>query len=139
MEKVDQAYLDELLMSTSEPSSKDGKKELKDEKSETELSYDAIKEMSKLMGRGNRDLDMNVIMMFLKFLLKMWGDQLNNRSVTEKMGTRGKMTLATFTQTQVYLKPLLQKLKNRSLPEDISDSLTEIVRHLLNRNYIMVI
>lgn len=68
----------------------------------------------------------------------MWGDQLNHRSSAEKMGTRGKMVGATYTQTQVYLKPLLRKLKNHSLPEDISDSLTEIVRHLLNRNYLMV-
>lgn len=49
------------------------------------------------------------------------------------------MTRATFTQTQVYLKPLLRKLKNKSLSEDISDSLGEITKHLLNRNYIMVI
>lgn len=68
----------------------------------------------------------------------MWGEQLNTRSAAVKMGTRGKMAGATFTQTQVYLKPLLRKLKNHSLPEDISDSLTEIVRHLLNRNYLMV-
>lgn len=68
----------------------------------------------------------------------MWNDQLNNRTAEEKGGTKGKMIFATYTQTQVYLKPLLQKLKNRSLPEDISDSLTEIVRHLLNRNYLMV-
>lgn len=68
----------------------------------------------------------------------MWNEQLNNRTSAQKLGTKGKMILATYTQTQVYLKPLLQKLKNHSLPEDISDSLTEIVRHLLNRNYLMV-
>lgn len=46
---------------------------------------------------------------------------------------------ATYTQTQVYLKPLLRKLKTRTLPEDISDSLTEIIEHLLNRNYLKVL
>lgn len=68
----------------------------------------------------------------------MWGDKLNNRSASEKSSTRGKMAGATYTQTQVYLKPLLRKLKTTSLPEDISDSLTDIVRHLLDRNYLQV-
>lgn len=54
------------------------------------------------------------------------------------MGTKGKLIGATYTQTQVYLKPLLRKLKTFTLPEDISDSLTEIVIHLLNRNYLKV-
>lgn len=54
------------------------------------------------------------------------------------MGTRGKVAGATYAQTQVYLKPLLRKLRSHTLPEDISDSLTEIVEHLLNRNYLKV-
>ncbi|KAH0999987.1 hypothetical protein HUJ04_008217, partial [Dendroctonus ponderosae] len=69
-------------------------------------------------------------------LLFKWDDQLHNRSQEIKMATKGKLQGATYAQTQVYLKPLLRKLKNFSLPEDISDSLTEIVVHLLNRNYL---
>lgn len=72
-------------------------------------------------------------------MLKEWKDQLQNRSVEEKRGTKGKLIGATYTQTQEYVKPLLRKLKNFTLPEDISDSLTEIVVHLLNRNYLKVI
>lgn len=68
----------------------------------------------------------------------MWGNQLNNRTAREKQTTKGKLASATFTQTQNYLKPLLRKLKTNSLPEDISDSLTEIVAFLLDRNYIKV-
>lgn len=68
----------------------------------------------------------------------MWGNELSSRSGSEKMATRGKMALAKYTQTQIYLKPLLRKLRSKTLPEDISDSLTEITRHLLDRNYIMV-
>lgn len=67
-----------------------------------------------------------------------WNEQLQNRTADEKMGTRGKLIGATYKQTQVYLKPLLRKLKTHTLPEDISDSLTEIVEHLLNRNYLKV-
>jgi pre-mRNA-splicing factor 18 len=68
----------------------------------------------------------------------MWGNQLNSRPPAEKMGVRGKLACATYTQTQVYLKPLLRKLKTKTLPEDISDSLTEITRYMLDRDYIQV-
>ena len=68
----------------------------------------------------------------------MWNNQLNSLSGTEKTGTKGKLAMATYNQTQVYLKPLFRKLKSKKLPEDILDSLTTIVKHLLERNYIMV-
>lgn len=73
-----------------------------------------------------------------QFLLHQWGEDLNSRTGAEKMGTRGKFAHATYSQTQQYLKPLLRKLKNKTLPEDISDSLTEITKHILDRNYIAV-
>ncbi|KAJ8894615.1 hypothetical protein PR048_007279 [Dryococelus australis] len=68
----------------------------------------------------------------------MWGNRLNSRVGTEKMAVRGKLACATYTQTQVYLKPLLRKLKTKSLPEDILDSLTEITSFMLERDYIRV-
>ncbi|XP_014601831.1 PREDICTED: pre-mRNA-splicing factor 18 isoform X2 [Polistes canadensis] len=69
--------------------------------------------------------------------VQVWGNQLNSRTSEEKMSTQGKMVSATYAQTREYLKPLLRKLKNKSLPEDITDSLTEIMKHLLERNYIL--
>lgn len=83
----------------------------------------------------------NICCMFFfvfQFLLDRWGSELNTRSGAEKMGTKGKFALATYTQTQQYLKPLIRKLKKKSLSEDISDSLTEITKHILDRNYIAV-
>ncbi|XP_022203318.1 pre-mRNA-splicing factor 18 isoform X2 [Nilaparvata lugens] len=137
MEKVEEDYLDEILASTTTDSSNDGSKSEDLKLVDNQLTYDHIQQMAANLGKGDRILDMEVTMQLLQFLLKMWGNQLNCRSSAEKMGTRGKMTLATFTQTQIYLKPLLRKLRSKSLPEDISDSLTEITRHLLDRNYIM--
>lgn len=72
-----------------------------------------------------------------QLLIRMWNDQLNSLSGAE-IGTKGKLALATLTQTQIYLKPLFRKLKSKKLPEDILDSLTIIIKHLLDRNYIMV-
>ncbi|KAF5270404.1 hypothetical protein FQR65_LT05592 [Abscondita terminalis] len=133
MEKVDQAYLDEILASGGE-CREEGKSNNKPQ--ETVTTYEDIQEMAKELGCGNREYDMNVIMKFILLLMKMWNDQLQNRSSEVKMGTRGKMAGATCTQTQVYLKPLLRKLKTHTLPEDILESLTEITQHLLNRNYL---
>lgn len=88
MEKVDQAFLDELLessareshssvdddgnssKSTSEQFTKD-----RDDKEDPDLTYDGILEMAKSMGRGNRNLDMKVIMMFLQvsfYKISIW-------------------------------------------------------------------
>lgn len=80
---------------------------------------------------------MSVIEQFIQFLVQQWGNQLNGRSTSEKMGPRGKIDSATYAQTKEYMKPLLRKLRRKSLPEDITDSLTQIVKHVLERNYIL--
>ncbi|CAH0389627.1 unnamed protein product [Bemisia tabaci] len=131
LEKVDQDYLDEIIASQTKSTNKTMQKDL-----ENVLSYEEIQEEAKTLGKGDRNHDMDVIMHLLQLLLKMWFDKLNTRSGQEKSGAKGKYALAIFTQTQQYLKPLFRKLKTKTLPEDISDSLMEITKHLLNRNYI---
>lgn len=134
MEQVDQAYLNEILTSTkSQDHNVKGDVNVPDE----DTTYEDIQKMSDRLNKGDRDYDVNVIIQFIQFLVQVWGKQLNSRSSEEKMSTQGKMASATYAQTREYLKPLLRKLKNKSLPEDITDSLTEIVKHLLERNYIL--
>ncbi|XP_034936059.1 pre-mRNA-splicing factor 18 [Chelonus insularis] len=134
MEQVDQAYLNELLTSSKvNDYDRKGDVNIPNE----EITYEDIEKMSVKLNRGDKDFDMNLLTQFLQFLVQMWGRQLNSRSSSEKMSTKGKMASATYAQTREYLKPLLRKLKNKSLPEDITDSLTEIVKHLLERNYIL--
>ncbi|XP_019871019.1 pre-mRNA-splicing factor 18 [Aethina tumida] len=133
MEQVDQAYLDELLTSADD-SKLDNKSKSKQE--EVIKSHEEIGEMAKKMGRGDKEHDMTVIVHFIQLILAKWSEQLQNRSAEEKSGTKGKLAGATHKQTQDYLKPLLRKLKSFTLPEDILESLTEIVVHLLNRNYL---
>ncbi|CAG9769555.1 unnamed protein product [Ceutorhynchus assimilis] len=132
MEQVDQEYLNEFLKSKS---SENGSK-TKSHSHEPKVSYEEICVMAKKMGRGNREHDMTTIVHFIQLILLKWDEQLKYRSQDDKMATKGKLQGATYTQTQEYLKPLLRKLKSFTLPEDISDSLTEIVVHLLNRNYL---
>ncbi|XP_023315451.1 pre-mRNA-splicing factor 18 [Trichogramma pretiosum] len=134
MEQVDQAYLDELL----ESSKPQEEHKRKDDVyiSEEEVTYEDIQKMAEDFQRKGRETDMHIIMTFLQFLVKMWGHQLNSRSGAEKMSTKGKMDGAIYAQTREYLKPLIRKLKKKNLPEDITDSLTDIVKRLLERNYI---
>ncbi|XP_066259322.1 pre-mRNA-splicing factor 18 [Euwallacea similis] len=133
MDQVDQEYLNELLKSkaTDDSDTKAGTAA-----NQPNVSYEEICEMAKKMGRGNREHDMQTIVHFIQLLLSKWEAQLQTRSQEGKRSTKGKLLGATYTQTQVYLKPLLRKLKTFTLPEDISDSLTEIIVHLLNRNYL---
>lgn len=138
MEEVDQAYLDELIAGGGTKNNKEQGTVREGDRQENVNTYDEIKEMAKRIGRGDRDHDMTVIMQFLELLLKMWNDQLQTRMVEDKRSTKGKLAGAMYTQTQVYLKPLLRKLRTKSLPEDICDSLTEILEHLLNKNYLKV-
>lgn len=137
MEEVSQAYLAEILETGTENTNQSSDKNKHDEFELAEVTYEGIQEMAKKLGRGNRDHDMILITTLLEFLLKMWHDQLNSYSSAERNSTKVKIAKATYTQTKVYLKPLLRKLKNKSLPEDILDSLTDIAKNLLRRNYIM--
>ncbi|GBP08084.1 Pre-mRNA-splicing factor 18 [Eumeta japonica] len=134
MEKVDQAYLNEILALGTQT---DPEKSLKEDTLDESITYEFIQEMAKTIGQGDRNHDMKVTMTLLQYLLTMWGQQLNSAIATEKTAIKHKMARATYTQTQVYLKPLMRKLKKGHLPEDICDSLTEITKHLLERNYIM--
>lgn len=137
MEEVDQAYLKEILTNDGViQTNKDKQNQDQDDLDES-VTYESIQEMAKKLGRGNKDHDMHVIVTLLRFLLKQWNEQFNLASQAERQGTRSKMARATFTQTRVYVKPLLRKLKNKKIPEDILDSLTDIAKCLLRRDYLL--
>ncbi|EDW39121.1 GL13914 [Drosophila persimilis] len=132
MEQVDAAYLQEMFANA--PTAKEDKKSDLAELDES-VSWESIQTMAQKMGR-NKDYDMDVIITLLTFLLKLWNDQIATYSKHEIMSTKVKMTRVIYTQTKEYVKPLFRKLKHHTLPEDILDSLRDIVKHLLNRNYI---
>lgn len=136
MDQVDQQYLDDILASSEEIKQNSSDKVNDEIVIDDSITYEQIQEMAKNLGRNNKDHDHMVISTFLEFILKMWHNQVNSYSQTERMSTNVKITRATCAQTKVYMKPLLRKLKKKTLPEDILDSLTDITKHLLNRNYI---
>ncbi|XP_015917490.1 pre-mRNA-splicing factor 18 [Parasteatoda tepidariorum] len=135
MEKVDQAYLDELMKT--QGSVEDGKS-VNDVKVEEEsTSMEEIKtEAKEKLGKGNDSDDAKVILKFLRFLMQVWGQKLNSRSESEKTGMKGKMASATYTQTQDYIRPLFRRLKKETCPEDILEHLILIVKYMLDLNYV---
>ncbi|CAG0918878.1 unnamed protein product [Notodromas monacha] len=141
MERVDQTYLEELVKNQG---ASDGTKNCPHDvhivpagsEGDDILTLDEIIEKSKEMAKGNNDYDSGIVLSYLKFLLRRWGDDLNSRSMAEKMSVKGKMASATYSQTQSYLKSLFRQLRKRKLPEDLLDSVVEIVLCLLERDYL---
>lgn len=132
MDEVDKQYLKEILASSEGKKQKDESKQESDGLDDS-ITYDNIQEMAKRLRRGNKDHDHLVISTLLEFLLRLWNAQVNSQ---KDHTTNVKIARATYNQTKVYMKPLLRKLKTRSIPDDILDSLTEIIKYLLERNYI---
>ncbi|XP_030381865.1 pre-mRNA-splicing factor 18 [Scaptodrosophila lebanonensis] len=133
MEQVDAAYLQEMFANT--PTTKEDQKADFAELDES-VTWETIQVMAEEMGHDKREYDMDVIITLLTFLLKLWNDQITNYTKQEKMSTKVKMARVIYTQTKEYVKPLFRKLKLHTLPEDILESLRDICKHLLNRNYI---
>uniref|UniRef100_A0A665UDA9 Pre-mRNA-splicing factor 18 n=1 Tax=Echeneis naucrates TaxID=173247 RepID=A0A665UDA9_ECHNA len=53
-----------------------------------------------------------------------------------KRSVQGKLASATHSQTESYLKPLFRKLRKKSLPADIKESITDIIKFMLEREYV---
>ncbi|XP_076041361.1 pre-mRNA processing factor 18 [Oratosquilla oratoria] len=130
LERVDQAYLNELLKTEGDDNSKDVK--LISE----ELTMEGVQEMAKDLDSGGVEVACKVTLQFVQLILQMWGKNLNSRKEGDKMAVKGKMDSATYTQTQAYLKPLIKRLKKKTLPDDILECLTEIVVFCLQRDYV---
>ncbi|XP_053779446.1 pre-mRNA-splicing factor 18-like [Desmodus rotundus] len=71
-----------------------------------------------------------------KFLLGVWAKELNAREDYVKRSVQGKLNSATQKQTESYLRPLFRKLRKRNLPADIKESITDIIKFMLQREYV---
>ncbi|CAL8088873.1 unnamed protein product [Orchesella dallaii] len=142
LEQVDQAYLEEILKTTKSSDTglgNDSKKKLGDvHVTDDDFTYDEIIEKTKDTLSTSTDMEQlaKAMLQWWRFVLKSWGKHLNSRPEEEKLSTRGKLSSATYTQTQEYLRPLFQKLKSNKLSDDILECLKDIVMHMLEKNYI---
>lgn len=130
MDQVDQEYFNEI-MSSSDSSSKPTVS-VKDDGTTKE----DIEKMKEILGKGDSDKDQEIILKYLKFILKEWGDDINRKSEEEKRSLKGKVGSAMHAQTVSYMKPMFRKLKSRTMQEDILECLVGIIGYMLYRDYI---
>ncbi|NXS28049.1 PRP18 factor, partial [Pomatostomus ruficeps] len=132
LDKIDQQYLNEIV-GGQEAGDDDSQNDLKVHEETTKI--EELKGWGESLGRGDDHYDMDIITKFLKFLLGVWAKELNAREDYVKQGVQGKLNSATQKQTESYLRPFFRKLRKRTLPADIKESVTDIIKFMLQREY----
>merc|ERR1711997_1082046 len=117
MKLVDKQYL--KIIEASDPI--DHKEKLELELYTTKLTYSELQALAMDIRRGNANHDDNVIAEWIKLMMTLWG----------------KVDSGTFTQTKMYIKPLLKLLKKNTMSDDIRDSLSSMVKYIMHKDYIL--
>ncbi|KAM3926478.1 pre-mRNA-splicing factor 18 isoform 2-T2 [Leptodactylus fuscus] len=133
LDKIDQQYLNELVAGQ-EQAEDDTQNDLKVHEENTTI--EELEALGECLGQGDDNKDMDVINKVLKFLLGVWAKDLNAREDYIKRSVQGKLASATQKQTESYLKPLFRKLRKKNLPADIKESITDIIKYMLQREYV---
>ncbi|CAB1323108.1 unnamed protein product [Coregonus sp. 'balchen'] len=134
MDKIDAQYLNEIVGGTGEPGEVDTQFDLRVHEADTTI--EELEALGKSLGKGDDNGDQDVIDKVLRFLLGVWAKDLNGREDHVKRSVQGKLASATQKQTESYLKPLFRKLRKKSLPADIKESITDIIKFMLQREYV---
>lgn len=132
MDKVDEEYLKEILRANGESESSSNDVKVVDDG----ITIEDVHKQSDKLGTGNPAIDCEVILKFIKLIIKLWGDDLNSRNCEQKRTFKGKLASATHAQTVSYLKPLMKKLRKNELSSDLLTCMVDIVKLLLDRHYI---
>ncbi|XP_053113630.1 pre-mRNA-splicing factor 18 isoform X1 [Hemicordylus capensis] len=143
LDKIDQQYLNEIV-GGQEQGEDDTQNDLKVHEENTTIEelevlkcyFTSIMALGESLGQGDDHKDMDIITKFLKFLLGVWAKELNAREDYVKRGVQGKLNSATQKQTESYLRPLFRKLRKRTIPADIKESITDIIKFMLQREYV---
>ncbi|KAF5905501.1 pre-mRNA-splicing factor 18 isoform X1, partial [Clarias magur] len=133
MDKIDQQYLNEIVGGT-EAGDPDAQDDLKVHEEGTTI--EELEALGESLGTGNDVKDMDVIDKVMRFLLGVWAKDLNSREDHIKRSVQGKLASATQKQTESYLKPLFRKLCKKTLSPDIKESITDIIKFMLQREYV---
>uniref|UniRef100_A0A671Y5G3 Pre-mRNA-splicing factor 18 n=1 Tax=Sparus aurata TaxID=8175 RepID=A0A671Y5G3_SPAAU len=112
MDKIDQQYLNEIVGGT-ESGEVDTQHDLKVHEENTTIE----------------ELEVQCVVIRGQVINTIFPDHV-------KRGVQGKVASATHSQTESYLKPLFRKLKKKNLPADIKESITDIIKFMLEREYV---
>ncbi|XP_067915664.1 pre-mRNA-splicing factor 18 isoform X1 [Heterodontus francisci] len=133
MDKIDQQYLNEIVAGQ-EQGEEEGQNDLKVHEENTTI--EELEALGESLGQGDDNKDMDIITKVLRFLLDVWAKDLNAREDYLKCSVQGKLAGATHKQTESYLKPLFRKLRKKTLSQDIKESITDIIKFMLQREYV---
>ncbi|XP_043570113.1 pre-mRNA-splicing factor 18 isoform X1 [Chiloscyllium plagiosum] len=133
MDKIDQQYLNEIVAGQ-EHGEEEGQNDLKVHEENTTI--EELEALGESLGQGDDSKDMDTITKVLRFLLDVWAKDLNAREDYLKCSVQGKLAGATHKQTESYLKPLFRKLRKKTLSQDIKESITDIIKFMLQREYV---
>eukprot|EP00055_Hartaetosiga_balthica_P010625 m.45915 g.45915 ORF g.45915 m.45915 type:complete len:365 (+) comp7243_c0_seq1:201-1295(+) len=97
-------------------------------------TWEELQEMGHTIGIDSTK-DGKVVRRFFKFLLELWGVDLENRERFVKESVQGRRSAGVYLQTEKYLKPLFRLLKRKELPSDILQGLTNITYWSMRREY----
>lgn len=67
---------------------------------ESSVAYDELLDMVNDVDKGDVKADLNLVAEFIRVMLKMWGEELNNRDEEVKMSVKGKLEAGTYAQTR---------------------------------------
>ncbi|XP_047009254.1 pre-mRNA-splicing factor 18 isoform X1 [Ictalurus punctatus] len=133
MDKIDQQYLNEIV-GGQEAGDPDMQDDLKVHEENTTI--EELVALGESLGTGDDVKDMDVIEKVMRFLLGVWAKDLNSREDRIKRSVQGKVASATQKQTESYLRPLFRKLSKKNLSADIKESITDIIKFMLQREYV---
>ncbi|XP_076849362.1 pre-mRNA-splicing factor 18 isoform X2 [Brachyhypopomus gauderio] len=133
MDKIDQQYLNEIV-GGQEAGEVDTQHDLKVHEENTTI--EELEALGESLGTNNDVRDMDIIDKVLRFLLGVWAKELNGREDHVKRSVQGKLASATHKQTESYLRPLFRKLRKKNLSADIKESITDIIKYMLQREYV---
>lgn len=134
MKRVDQQYLKHMNNSEENPEEKNS---FESKLYSTDKTYEDLLDMVHDIQRGDLKHDDLVISEWIKVIMTMWAKELNSKDDAERTSIKGRMELTTFSQTKAYVKPLLKLLKKNKLTDDIRDSLSNMIKFVLQRDYII--
>lgn len=85
--------------------------------------------------KDDREKALYLIPIYLKRMLRIWAQVLQERPDEVKRSTEGKLAAVLQSQTADHLKPFFKDLKKGRLPEDVIEKVADIIYHLQIREY----
>jgi len=137
MKRVDQQYMKAMEKGDHNNDQDEEQNVFESKVYTTDKTMEDLLDMATEIRQGDLKHDDKVIAEWIKLIVTMWGNELRTKPEAERISMKVRAEATTFTQTKAYVKPLLKLLKKHKLTDDIRDSLSSMVKYVLQRDYIL--